>query len=66
MRRDMAAAYVDEPSAASFLRKVRMGIYPRPAQVRGMVAKWSRSGLDAAVFARHGQRSDLALADEIL
>lgn len=66
MRRDMAAAYVDEPSAKSFVRKVRLGVYPRPAQSRGMVAKWSRAGLEAAVTARHSPTTNRSLADEIL
>ncbi len=49
MRADMAAAYLDEPDCAAFLRKVRAGTYPKGIRFRGCRLRWRRSELDATI-----------------
>ncbi len=46
MRADMAAAYKDETTVATFLAKVRSGIYAQPIRRPGCRLKWSRSSLE--------------------
>jgi hypothetical protein len=47
MRAETAAAYVDEPSARAFRRKVG-AVYPPPCHGRGKGAKWDRLEIDKA------------------
>lgn len=47
MRSATAAAYVDEVSVQSFLRKVG-SVYPAPAFGKGRSARWDRLQIDAA------------------
>lgn len=56
MRAGTAAAYLDEPSVRSFLRKVDAGVYSQPVRSPGSSPKWHRSKLDFDVARRHGLR----------
>jgi hypothetical protein len=53
MRAETAAAYVDEPSVESFLRKVPQ-MYSEPTRAKGSLPKWHRSKLDRDIARRHG------------
>ena len=67
MRGETAAAYCDEPSVASFLTKVKQGIYPSPCRQDGILPKWHRAKLDEAIARRHGLLSsgDLLAEDAV-
>jgi hypothetical protein len=67
MRGETAAAYCDEPSVASFLSKVKQGIYPSPCRQDGILPKWHRAKLDEAIARRHGLLSsgDLLAEDAV-
>lgn len=54
MRAATAAAYYDEPSVESFLRKVALGVYPPPFSQKGALPKWHRAKLDQNIDRRHG------------
>jgi hypothetical protein len=47
MRAETAAAYVDEPNARAFRRKVG-AVYPPPTVGKGKGAKWDRLEIDKA------------------
>jgi hypothetical protein len=53
MQAKTAAAYVDEPSVESFLKKVPE-VYPEPTRTKGALPKWHRAKLDLALARRHG------------
>lgn len=66
MRAETAAAYCDEPSVEAFLSKAANGVYPAPARSKGLLPKWHRSKLDAAIARRHGLRGEVAeVAEDI-
>jgi hypothetical protein len=66
MRAETAAAYCDEPSVESFLRKVARGTYPQPTHERGCLPKWSRVRLDQIIARRHGlQFGSSALPEDV-
>ena len=48
MRAETAAAYTDEPSVASFRRKVG-SVYPLPITKKGQRQKWAKSELDQVI-----------------
>lgn len=64
MRADLAAAYVDEPSVESFLKKVGL-VYPQPVRGNGAPQKWSKQALDQAIARRHGLAVEENLAELI-
>lgn len=64
MRSVTAAAYVDEVSVDSFLRKVG-SLYPEPAFGKGRGAKWDKNEIDA-VRPKAGQLHDLLDAANVL
>ena len=47
---DLAAGYVGETSADSFLRRVRSGEYPKPQIAEGRRLLWLRDDLDGAIL----------------
>jgi hypothetical protein len=65
MRAKFAATYCDEPSVDAFLSKVAKGIYPPPARTKGMLPKWHRSKLDAAIAQRHGLQLVGSVAEDV-
>ena len=66
MRASTAAAYCDEPSVATFLAKVRAGIYSAPTRAKGCRPKWHRSKLARDIARRHGlQAEGGALAENV-
>lgn len=66
MRAETAAAYCDEPSVEAFLSKVKHRVYPGPCRQRGILPKWHRAKLDAAIARRHGLlvANDYLLAED--
>jgi hypothetical protein len=60
-----AAAYCGEPSVPSFLTKVAAGHYPPPVRVKGMLPKWHRLKLDAAIARRHGLQVGASIAEDV-
>lgn len=64
MRAQTAAAYCDESSVDSFLRKVARGIYSKPTRIKGCLPKWHRMRLDEDIAARHNLRFDTTLAED--
>lgn len=60
----VAAAYCGEPSVEAFLSKVAKGIYPQPVRGKGLLPKWHRLKLDAAIDQRHGLQSGLIEIDD--
>jgi hypothetical protein len=46
MRADMAAAFKDEATVATFMAKVRSGIYAQPIRRPGCRLKWSKTSLE--------------------
>lgn len=62
MRADMAAAYLDEPDRAAFLRKVRNGVYPNGVRFRGCRLRWRKSDLDATIS---GVKPAISLDDDL-
>ena len=65
MRAATAAAYVDEPSAEAFRRKVG-SIYPRPIIGKGSRQKWDRVELDQIVGAMRGEMPTMLDAASVL
>lgn len=54
MRAETAAAFCDEPSVSSFLRKVALGHYSPPVKIPGSHPKWHRSQLENDIARLHG------------
>ena len=65
MLAETAAAYCGEPSVDSFLVKVEKGYYPPPARIKGMLPKWHRQKLDAAIARRHGLQVGASIAEDV-
>jgi len=63
MRAETAAAYLDEVSVRSFLRKVGE-VYPGPAAGKGRNRRWDREDLDKYPTAQH-QGDGASLADDL-
>ncbi|MBR1237733.1 hypothetical protein [Bradyrhizobium sp. AUGA SZCCT0182] len=64
MTADIAAGYCGEPSTDAFLAKVAKGHYPQPIKCKGMLPKWHRFKLDAAIAQRHGLQVGASLIAE--
>ena len=65
MMAETAAAYCGEPSVDAFLAKVARGYYPQAAKSKGMLPKWHRFKLDAAIARRHGLQVGTSLAEDV-
>ncbi|MFZ4807523.1 MAG: hypothetical protein ACOYLQ_09720 [Hyphomicrobiaceae bacterium] len=64
MRAETAAAYVDERSVESFLRRAGK-VYPPGRKVSGRGRVWAREDLDRAIGLLNGERLAESLADDL-
>jgi hypothetical protein len=65
MPAETAAAYCGEPSVASFQAKLEKGHYPPSARIKGMLPKWHRQKLHAAIARRHGLQVGASIAEDM-
>jgi hypothetical protein len=65
MTADIAAGYCGEPSVDAFSAKVAKGHYPPPTRCKGMLPKWHRAKLDAAIAQRHGLQLGSSMVEDV-